>query len=209
MSANERPSGGGEPVLAWIERRTATARQREVEFDDPRLEYRRLFSEVGHVPAGPGRGRRGGHRRDGVWQPADLADEGPGPGHDGDGDHLFHGYHLWRPPQPRGHAGVRGAGQLPLASGPGLHRCRGRRCRARGLVPAADVRRDHQRGHRADQRCQHLGGDADRGRAHPGAGQCHLGHRFGCPQRKDQRRHRRGAYIGLVSVWGRRSRARR
>ena len=46
MSASEMPSGSGEPVLAWIERRTATARQREVEFDDPRLEYRRLFSEV-------------------------------------------------------------------------------------------------------------------------------------------------------------------
>jgi aquaporin Z len=46
MSANETPSGSGEPVLAWIERRTATTRQRDVEFDDPRLEYRRLFSEV-------------------------------------------------------------------------------------------------------------------------------------------------------------------
>src|SRR3954463_5906961 len=40
------PAGTGEPVLAWIERRTATTRQREVEFDDPQLEYRRLFSEV-------------------------------------------------------------------------------------------------------------------------------------------------------------------
>src|SRR4029453_10490565 len=46
MSANETPSGSGEPVLAWIERRTATTRQRDAEFDDPRLEYRRLFSEV-------------------------------------------------------------------------------------------------------------------------------------------------------------------
>src|SRR4029450_2797037 len=46
MSANATPSGSGEPVLAWIDRRTATTRQREVEFDDPRLEYRRLFSEV-------------------------------------------------------------------------------------------------------------------------------------------------------------------
>jgi aquaporin Z len=46
MSANETPSGAGEPVLAWIERRTATYRKRDLEFDDPRLEYRRLFSEV-------------------------------------------------------------------------------------------------------------------------------------------------------------------
>src|SRR6476659_4485846 len=36
----------GEPVLAWLTRRSATWRQREVEFDDPKLEYRRLFSEV-------------------------------------------------------------------------------------------------------------------------------------------------------------------
>jgi hypothetical protein len=46
MSANETPSRSGEPVLAWIARRAAAARQRDVEFDDPRLEYRRLFSEV-------------------------------------------------------------------------------------------------------------------------------------------------------------------
>ena len=36
----------GEPVLAWLERHTDTARRREVEFDDPKLEYRRLFSET-------------------------------------------------------------------------------------------------------------------------------------------------------------------
>ena len=36
----------GEPVLAWLDRRTSAARHREVEFDDPKLEYRRLFSEA-------------------------------------------------------------------------------------------------------------------------------------------------------------------
>ena len=46
MSASESPSGSGEPVLAWLDRRTSLARQREVEFDDASLEYRRLFSEV-------------------------------------------------------------------------------------------------------------------------------------------------------------------
>lgn len=40
----ERSSG--EPVLAWLERRTSLARRRELEFDDPALEYRRLFSEI-------------------------------------------------------------------------------------------------------------------------------------------------------------------
>ena len=33
-------------VLAWLERRTSLARRRDVEFDDPKLEYRRLFSEL-------------------------------------------------------------------------------------------------------------------------------------------------------------------
>jgi aquaporin Z len=39
-------SGSGEPVLAWLERRAGIQRQSAVEFDDPRLEYRRLFSEA-------------------------------------------------------------------------------------------------------------------------------------------------------------------
>ncbi len=36
----------GEPLLAYLARRTQSARIREVQFDDPKLEYRRLFSEV-------------------------------------------------------------------------------------------------------------------------------------------------------------------
>ena len=43
---SEQPTTSGEPVLAWIEQRTAGARLREVQWDNPRLEYRRLFSEV-------------------------------------------------------------------------------------------------------------------------------------------------------------------
>lgn len=39
-------STSGEPVLRWLDRRTSGARQREAEFDDPKLEYRRLFSET-------------------------------------------------------------------------------------------------------------------------------------------------------------------
>ena len=45
VSANDSMSSG-EPVIAWLERRTSVARARDVEFDDPKLEYRRLFSEV-------------------------------------------------------------------------------------------------------------------------------------------------------------------
>lgn len=42
----EKRGETGEPLLAWVTQRTASARQREIEFDDPQLEYRRLFSEV-------------------------------------------------------------------------------------------------------------------------------------------------------------------
>lgn len=40
------PGGSGEPILAWLDRRTALMRRHELEFDDPKLEYRRLFSEL-------------------------------------------------------------------------------------------------------------------------------------------------------------------
>src|SRR6185295_19174392 len=43
---SESLTGSGEPVLAWLERRTSLTRRRDVEFDDPKLEYRRLFSEL-------------------------------------------------------------------------------------------------------------------------------------------------------------------
>ena len=43
---SENSAGSGEPVLAWLERRTSSARLREVQFDNPKLEYRRLFSEL-------------------------------------------------------------------------------------------------------------------------------------------------------------------
>ena len=45
-AVSETQSASGEPLLAWLQRRTQLARLREVEFDDPKLEYRRLFSEV-------------------------------------------------------------------------------------------------------------------------------------------------------------------
>lgn len=36
----------GEPALAWLSRHSARAHRLEVEFDDPRREFRRLFSEA-------------------------------------------------------------------------------------------------------------------------------------------------------------------
>ena len=45
--SEQRPaSGSGEPVLAWLQRRAGKQLQADAEFDDPRLEYRRLFSEM-------------------------------------------------------------------------------------------------------------------------------------------------------------------
>ena len=46
MTASTAGASTGEPVLAWLERRTAGARQHEADFDDASLEFRRLFSEV-------------------------------------------------------------------------------------------------------------------------------------------------------------------
>src|SRR6188474_2633771 len=39
-------SDAGEPVVAWLAHRTAALRASEIQFDNPRLEYRRLFSEA-------------------------------------------------------------------------------------------------------------------------------------------------------------------
>ena len=46
MTATTAGGATGEPVLAWLERRSARDRQHERDFDDASLEFRRLFSEV-------------------------------------------------------------------------------------------------------------------------------------------------------------------
>ena len=46
MTASAAGGTKGEPVMAWLERRTARERQHEADFDDASLEFRRLFSEV-------------------------------------------------------------------------------------------------------------------------------------------------------------------
>src|SRR6185369_3129829 len=40
------PASSGEPVLAWLARRSEASRKSEEEFDDTSLEFRRLFSEA-------------------------------------------------------------------------------------------------------------------------------------------------------------------
>ncbi len=46
MTATPSASQEGEPLIAYLSRRTHSARLAEMQFDDPTLEYRRLFSEV-------------------------------------------------------------------------------------------------------------------------------------------------------------------
>jgi aquaporin Z len=46
MSDQVPVSGTGEPALAWLQRHAAKQELATVQFDDPHLEYRRLFSEV-------------------------------------------------------------------------------------------------------------------------------------------------------------------
>jgi aquaporin Z len=46
MTASAAGNATGEPVLEWLERRTAKSRQYDLDFDDASLEFRRLFSEV-------------------------------------------------------------------------------------------------------------------------------------------------------------------
>ena len=46
MTQGAPDSSTGEPFLRWIEARTHNQRMSDLQFDDPRLEYRRLFSEV-------------------------------------------------------------------------------------------------------------------------------------------------------------------
>ena len=46
MTQHTPAQGAGEPFLAWIEARTNRQRLSEIQFDDPHLEYRRLFSEL-------------------------------------------------------------------------------------------------------------------------------------------------------------------
>ena len=46
MPDDEKLGAHGEPILAWLSARTSVIRRQELEFDDPGLEYRRLFSET-------------------------------------------------------------------------------------------------------------------------------------------------------------------
>jgi aquaporin Z len=46
VATDDVHDGSGEPIVAWFMRRNAAARQSDIDFDDARLEHRRIFSEV-------------------------------------------------------------------------------------------------------------------------------------------------------------------
>jgi aquaporin Z len=46
VATDDVHDGSGEPIVAWFARRNAAARQSDIDFDDARLEHRRVFSEV-------------------------------------------------------------------------------------------------------------------------------------------------------------------
>ena len=118
----------GEPILAWLARRTESARLAETQFDDASLEYRRLFSEVWGtfllVLVAAGGGVIGATSFGGDLT---LPMKALAPGMMVMGVIFFMGTISGRTSQPRRDPGLRRARQLPLATGAGLYRGRGRR----------------------------------------------------------------------------------
>ena len=182
----------GEPVLAWLARRSESARQKRSRISTTPSSSTVACSARFGAPSCSSWSRR--RRRDRCaahWQRPDTGDEGAGAGHDGDGDHLLHGHDLRGAPQPRGHARLRRAGQLPVATSARLHRGRGPRSDPGIGLPAAGLRRHPQRRHRA--RRGRFGRDCgpDGGGADPRSRQRHPRHRRRRPQRRVQWRDRR------------------
>ena len=117
MTASTAGNASGEPLLAWLERRTAnvaraswisTTRASSTGDCSARSGARSCWSSSRPAAASSARCR--------VRRRPDARHEGPGPGDDGHGHHLLHGHDLRGPPQPGRHAGLRGPRQLPLES---------------------------------------------------------------------------------------------
>ena len=111
------------------------------DFQDPKQEWRRLFSELLGtfflVLVAAGGGMMGQAFPDTISR----SRGGDGAGADGDGDHPVHGQGVRRPSQPGGEPGVRRPRGLPVASGARLHRRAARRRHAGRAVPARRHRR--------------------------------------------------------------------
>ena len=176
--ADDAPTSTGEPFLAWLDRRSATARQREREFDDPRLEYRRLFSEVWGtfllVLVAAGGGVIGAEAYGGDLT---LAMKALAPGVMVLGIIFFMGTISGAHLNPAVTLAFAVRGNFPWFSPrPRLHSRPTDRGGAGVPVPAGDVRKCDQRRYRTGAWGQALGGDAHRSRTDPGAGQRHPRH---------------------------------
>ena len=188
-------------MVAWLTERFAKQRTAAVDFDNPRLEYRRLFSEVWGtfllvlVAAGGG---VIGATTFGVDLTLAMKALAPGimVGH-----HLLHGHRLRRPPQPRRHPGLRRPRQLPMASRARLPARSGGRSNPRLARPAMAVRRHHQRSDRTEPAGQHLGRHVTEALLTLGLVSVILGTASGARNIGTNAALAVGGYIGLVSVW--------
>ena len=113
----------------WFE---AEVVQPMTDFQDPKQEWRRLFSELLGtfflVLVAAGGGMMGQAFPNTISRTAAVT----APGLMVHGDHLVHGEGLRRASEPCGEPRVRAAGRLPVAAGARLHRGPARRSDARG-----------------------------------------------------------------------------
>ena len=185
------PEPAGEPVLAWLTRHSATMRQRELEFDNPKLEYRRLFSEVWGtfllVLVAAGGGVVGATAFGGDLT---LAMKALAPGMMVMGIIFFMGTISGAHLNPAVTLAFAVRGNFPWQRVPGYIVAQ-----VVGAVLAAwflqltyggILERRHRTHQGREPRCGH----AHRSCAHPGAGERHPGDRLRCAQRGHQRRHR-------------------
>ena len=106
-------------VLGWIDRDIT---EPMADFQDPKQEWRRLFSELYGtfllVIVAAGGGMMGEAFPNTITRSAAVV----APGLMVMGDHHVHGQGLGRPPQPRSQRRLLAARRLPVAPGPRVHR---------------------------------------------------------------------------------------
>ena len=184
----------GEPILAWLARRTESARLAETQFDDASLEYRRLFSEVWGtfllVLVAAGGGVIGATSFGGDLT---LPMKALAPGMMVMGVIFFMGTISGAHLNPAVTLAFAVRGNFPWRRVPGYIVAEVVGATLAAVFLNADVRRDPERRDRADSVDQPDGRDPDGSGADARAGERDPRYRFGRPQRRDQRGDRRRA----------------
>ena len=129
MSAEQKRDSRGRNGRGLARARVQAFRT-QGDFDDPRHEWRRLFSELLGTFFLVLVGVRRRRRRSAVRRGDRPGHRGGRPGAHGHGDHPLHGRRLGRSPESRRQHRVRGPRRLPVASRAGLHH-RAARCDTR------------------------------------------------------------------------------